>query len=56
MDAKKCREINQKSAECVLAMWDTIGDTRVWQNDELEYLLLCIIRKLNNHLIEWKGV
>ena len=56
MTPQKCREIDQIAAECVLAMWDTIGDLRVPQNDELEYLLLCIIRKLNNHLIEWKGV
>lgn len=48
----KWRKIDQLAAKCILSMWNEIPDD--WRNDEVEYFYLCMIRKLNNDLLEWK--
>lgn len=56
MDRQKQHEIKQIANECLDNMANTIGDLRMWRDDELEYLYLCLIKELTDEMLLYKEV
>ncbi len=56
MTRQKQNEIKQIVNEFLDDMAITIGDLRMWRDDELEYLYLCLIKEITDEMLLYKEV